>query len=242
VSSVTCSCCRMPLDECLVRREIRLLATPEGRVQLRDEYFALLRARQNAPAAEEWHRAAKAGVPADALATLRSNPKDTEALSAARRFCSPAGSFALFLLLLGRPGAGKTVAAAHVVLEFCRRWAWNEQPTGTTFEPVMWVEAARLTRMSAFDANDKAYVEQLTSTRLLVLDDAGDEGTELGKGVLVELLMARDARRRRTVLCSNLPAEEFKARYGEAVSDRVRKSGIVPNLAKAQSLRKRVTP
>jgi DNA replication protein DnaC len=147
---------------------------------------------------------------------------------------------ALFLLLAGPPGTGKTVAATHCVVDFCRNWAWNSQPSGPTFEPVLYVDASSLTRLSAFDSNDKAYLEQLQNARLLVLEDAGDEGTELGKGVFVELLMTRHAKRKRTVVCSNVTLPAFKARYGEAVADRIRSAGIVPELSKIKSMRGRL--
>lgn len=226
-------------------RELRLLSNPEGRKQLLAEYYEQLRQRSaqretngDRPG-EAWARAQKAGCPMQALVALRNQPADGKALVAARRFCREGRGIMTFLTLLGETGIGKTTAACHVVLDFCRSWAWNEQATGTDFEPVIYADAASLTRLSAFEAADKAHAERLKGTRLLVLEDLGDEWTEMGKSVLTELLMHRDARKRRTVLCSNVTGEPFEKRYGTAVMDRLRKNGFIPNLQGEKSFRQK---
>lgn len=229
-----------PISQCPVMREFRLLKTPEGKALLAAEYLKLLQSRQEARGKgnESWSHAGRVGCPQDALLFLRSHKPEGKALDAAVRFCGEARKYMTFLVLLGDTGVGKTTAAAYVVLDFCKSWAWNDQPTGTTFEPVMVVDAPAFTRMSVFDSAEKQHLERMKDTRLLVLEDAGDEGTELGKGALVELLMHRHATKRRTVLCSNLVGDPFVKRYGDAVADRLRTSGIIPNLQGVKSYRR----
>jgi DNA replication protein DnaC len=160
-------------------------------------------------------------------------------MDAAKRFCREGRGVMTFLTLLGTPGIGKTVAASYVVVDFCRSWPWNERPTGGSVEPVLYVQAAGLARLSSFEANDRAHLEALKDCRLLVLEDAGEEATEFGKGVMVELLMYRDAKKRRTVLCTSVTGPAFHSRYGEAVTSRLKAAGIVPNLQNEPSLRRR---
>jgi DNA replication protein DnaC len=215
--------------------------TPEGRQELeerRKAVYAAASGTRDANAYQEaWRWAQKAGAPYDALAALKRGPEESVALSAARKFNRD--SEALFLLLLGPPGVGKTLSASLVVVDFASKWPWNEGATGTAAEPIRFVDAASLTRLSAFDAEAKRYVETLRGCPLLVLEDAGDEGTDLGKGLFVELLMARHAARRRTVVTGNLRPEAFKARYGAAVADRIKSGGYVPALFGEASRRAR---
>lgn len=221
---------------------IALCGTDEGRAVLerrRKELYAKAAGeRQASDLVEGWRWAQKAGAPYDALAALKRGPEESEALKAARKFNQD--SEALFLLLLGPTGVGKTLAASLAVVDFASQWPWNEQPSGIgAAEPVRYVDSSSLTRLSAFDAEAGRYVDSLRSCHLLVLEDAGDEGTELGKGVFVELLMARHARRRRTVVTGNLRPPQFRQRYGEAVADRIRTSGYMPDLFSEKSRRRR---
>jgi DNA replication protein DnaC len=237
----TCSDCwriHGPALDCVLDA-LHMRQTEEGRAELarrKAEVYARAAGEDNKRRFEDgWHWAQKHHVPMPALRALRAGPGESKALTAARAFIRDREK--LFLVLLGPTGVGKTLAAALVALDFCARWPWNQQSTGGTHSPLHYVDAATLTRLSAFDDEAQRYVQDLKDARLLVLEDAGDEGTELGKGVLVELLMHRHATERRTVLTSNLTREGFKARYGDAVADRVRSSGLVPNLSGEKSRR-----
>lgn len=180
-------------------------------------------------------RLRKAGVPADALATL-GHLTQSPALKAGSAFTRNRAR--MFLVLLGPTGVGKTVAAARVAQEFCRHFAWNAQPTSQRPpEPLLFVEARRLTRLPGFA--DESWLDELRQTHLLILDDAGDEATEFGKQALLGLLLSRYTRQRRTVLTANLTADALRARYGEALADRLRKDGEIPDLSGCRSLRER---
>jgi hypothetical protein len=219
-----------------------LTGTDTSRAELKGRREALYAKaggeRETSSYTEAWRWAQKAGAPYEALSTLRGGPEDTEALMAARKFNRDPE--ALFLLLLGPTGVGKTLAAALVVVDFASKWPWNEQPSGPgTAEPIRYVDASSLTRLSAFDAETGRYVDSLRACHLLVLEDAGDEGTDLGKGLFVELLMARHAKRRRTVVTGNLLPPMFRKRYGDAVADRIRAAGYSPDLFGEKSKRRR---
>lgn len=195
------------------------------------------RADAGSRSGEAFIRAVKAGCPDRELSVHVGRPRETPALAAAKRFCHEARDAMWCLTLMGPPGVGKTVAACYVVLDFCRTWPWNQQSTGTNFEPCVYARASELARLSVFTPADKERFATLQSTRLLVLEDAGDEVTDFGRGVLVELLMGRHATRRRTVICGNLQKEGL-LRYGKAVADRL-KTGLIPDLQSQQSMRQR---
>lgn len=219
-----------------------LVLSESGRAELKARQKALYAsytARGEASGySEAWTKAKKSGAPYEALKALKSGPRDSEALAAARKFNRDSES--LFLVLLGPPGVGKTLAATLAVVDFCSKWPWNEQPSGgANSEPVLFVDAATLTRLPTFDAESRKYTDRLRACRLLVLEDAGDEATEAGKALFVELLLAREKTNRRTVITANLRPEAFKLRYGDAVADRVRASGYVPNLFGEKSQRER---
>lgn len=206
--------------------------TDEGRAALAQRKAAAYEkahgAQEGSRLSDGLHWAQKHGVPFDALRVLREGAKDNQALVAARQFIR--AKDARYLLLLGRTRLGKTVAASLVMTDFCTRWPWNNQSTGNGLSPVHFVEAKRLTHASAFDSEKERHLQELRDCRLLVLDDAGDEGTELGRGALADLLTHRGDNGRRTVVTSNLTREGFKQRYGDAVARRIRDHGMVPNL------------
>lgn len=222
-------------------REARLSKTPEGRLQLKAEYYALLRKR----AAErdgidpmaKYDHATKAGVPYDAISTLKGKPDDTDALRAAERFCNDGA--ARTLVLLGDKGVGKTVAAAHVVVRVCENWQWNNQATGQDTRPVYWVEGPTLTRISSFADADKEQIALYRGCRLLVLEELGRETTKHGVDLVTEILIHRHEHKRRTVVTSNQGWDAFRERYGAAVADRFKSHGIIPNLATNKSQRTR---
>lgn len=221
---------------------LHMSQNPESRQELerrkRAAYAAVAGTRDTNAYSEAWRWAQKAGAPYEALRTLREGPEDSRALTAARKFNRD--SEALFLLLLGPTGVGKTLAASLAVVDFASKWPWNEGSTGSVVDPIRYTDCAPLIRLSAFDAEAKRYVEALRACPLLVLEDAGDEGTDVGRGLFIELLMARHAARRRTVVTGNLRPEAFRMRYGAAVADRVRSAGYVPDLFGEKSRRIRV--
>lgn len=144
----------------------------------------------------------------------------TEAMRAARAFaCAPSAAGARMdsgntiaftgsewlLVLIGPPGCGKSIAAAHVIAS-CGG---------------LWMAARSL-------ANPKTEIDAAERASLLVLDDLGTEysgASQYGVERAAALLELRHAERRRTVVTTNLGAADIVARYGERVRDRMRERG-----------------
>lgn len=198
------------------------------------EYRMLLQQREaerdRAPTAGELElRLGKCGVPEQLLADLRKPLVATDSLRAAREFSLATVDAARCLFLLGPVGGGKSVAAAWLVRKCLEANAagWNSGATGSPLYPALWVSAGRLTRLSSYDKLDTQWLDELYRVRVLVLDDAGDEGSRDGLEAFRGLLLERFAKRRRTVVTSNLKRQAFRARYGDAVLDRAESAGLV---------------
>jgi DNA replication protein DnaC len=176
-----------------------------------------------------------AGVPLEIRLKLQ-KPDDTRAVMAAREFVSDASK--RYLLFLGSVGLGKSVAAGFVLLEAVMRFAWDSIPSGVQPCPALWVQAHRLTRVTAWEKADQELLGLMERATWLVVDDMGDEATKAGTDLLAAKLIERCATRRRTVMTTNLTSKAFIARYGEALADRIREQGVIPSLSGA-SLRTR---
>lgn len=118
------------------------------------------------------------------------------------------------VVLAGQVGLGKTCAAAV--------WLCREVPYGTRR---LWVSAPRLARWERYD--DEAMDRLLLASRL-VIDELGVEFADTKgnfQAVLDEVVSTRFSNRRPTLITTNLNAEDFKARYGERIADRIREDG-----------------
>lgn len=166
----------------------------------------------------------KADVPASAIAALNGTLTETPEMVGARKFCANLGLLR-YLVLLGPPGRGKTVAAAWALRHELKTNNWNNSTTFGATHPCLFVPASRLTRVSNFEAVDKQWVGELEKVRMLVLDDAGDEANAVGVQTLRDLLLHRERKARPTVVTSNLRAAAFGERYGQALMDRIRSVG-----------------
>lgn len=199
--------------------------------------------------ADVWQRSAgelrKLGVPLDAI-DATGKPDENEATGSARAFLDSDPVQVRFLLLMGKKGTGKTVAAALVLrkaaADFVR--ARNNLPSGGGIPELSaaFVLASTFARISGYAADDKAWFEQLCAVRVLVLDDFGAEHLgPFAAGMLDEMLTRRHGSRLRTVITSNLGKPELRARMGERLYDRISTSCIACVLV-GESLRKRWKP
>lgn len=190
--------------------------------------------------AELESRLAKCGVPPQLLADLRAPLTATPALKAARQFTQAQVGEARCLFLLGPVGRGKSVAAAWVVRERLKAKAsdWNERASGTALLPAQFISAGQLTRLSSYDKLDTEWLAELKRVGLLVVDDAGDEGSAVGLIEFASVLLARFAKKLRTVVTSNLRKDAFAQRYGAAILDRAEQAGIVAELP-GESMRRK---
>lgn len=183
----------------------------------------------------------RADAPDDAVAAMVeaqwSGPK-----ALALEFLAASVDNARFLVLFGKTGTGKTVAACLVLSEILRRIDASSRPSGGDAQrvpPGLFVRANTLARLSAYDAADREWLESAIRTPCLVLDDLGSEAAnDIFKAQLYELLDRRYARSRRTIITSNLDKATFAKRYGERISDRLREKGMSGEFI-GESLRKR---
>lgn len=138
-------------------------------------------------------------------------------------------------LIIGGVGAGKSTAAgAHVIAAGVReaeRGEYNRRP--------VWVRAVEAARLSGFGDDAAERFAAWRRAPLLVLDDLGTEMlTPVWQQTLDDVLDHRYQHSLRTIITTNLKADDFKSRYGERIADRIRQDGMVRELA-ASSLRRR---
>lgn len=176
----------------------------------------------------------KRGVPAkDADRILADSLKNTKAMKAARSFLENASE--RMLVLSGSRGCGKTTAAAWIAAQRCpdeyRGYSYEEIEASRGFVPwpgdkhPRFVDASRLARVSRYRDEEMKPLEECS---MLVIDDLGIEFVD-EKGSFLStldgLINARYAANLRTVITTNLRGEDFKKRYGERISDRIREVG-----------------
>jgi DNA replication protein DnaC len=183
----------------------------------------------------------RADVPDDAIAALDTLRHEAP-VGLAEAFLKQGTTDARFLLLLGKKGTGKTVAAALVMADIIGHVLQRARPSGGEAQrgpPGMFVRATTLSRLSAYDAADKAWFEDMCRTPILVLDDVGTElAGDVFRAHLYELLDRRYSKSRRTVITSNLDKKAFAERYGDRIADRLRERGMAAEFT-GESLRER---
>lgn len=181
---------------------------------------------------------AKAGCPGRTISDLRKQVLPTRSLEAAKDFLAADRADVVFLSLLGPKGVGKSLAAGWVMREWGKAKGLQVQPGVNGYR---WVQASALIGASQWGP-DAQWVQQLERASLLVVDELGaDQASRAAKSRITELLLARHARLRATVFTSNLSHQEFAEVYGEALVDRIRSSGIDPELGREKSLRRKWT-
>ncbi|MGV3625830.1 MAG: ATP-binding protein [Archangium sp.] len=123
---------------------------------------------------------------------------------------------ALWLLLLGSTGTGKSGAAGHAAHRSLR-----------SGRSIAWHEAPGLARLAGGFGNEAA-MAQLKRVDLLVVDEFGTEHQSgFADSVVFELLHRRHEDARRTVLTSNLDAQALGERLGRRLFDRIRSSCVL---------------
>lgn len=133
-----------------------------------------------------------------------------------------------FCLILGGAGSGKTVAAAEALLNSKLRWgdgggSWVYSPREARF-----YLASDLARLSYFDMDSQRKLGRCERVPWLVLDDVGSElVTDTWRSNFSDIINQRNSARRKTIITSNLSAEDFKTRYDARIVSRIRGSGVV---------------
>lgn len=167
------------------------------------------------------------GAPARAVRALFDRQRPTKAIGAVNDFLADPSK--AFLLLVGYPGSGKTVAACA----FLRSLPFDSEPGGF-YAPARghrgeFITAARLAVMPMFGEENERRWESISRCPNLVLDDLGVEAaTDWWRGRLEELIDLRyGGDGFRTVITTNLGADQFKKHYGERIARRIREAGLV---------------
>lgn len=191
-----------------------------------------------------WRRARASlltrGIPVkDVEAIVGGTLRETAALRVAKGWWS---STATVLVLSGTRGCGKTTAAAWCVAQEppddpyrSEEWYRAPEKTWRVWEP-RFADVTVIQRASRYDEEQMLPLERAA---VLAIDDLGMEYADV-KGSFAALFdglfNSRYAAQLKTVITTNLPAAEFKARYGERVADRIRECGTFVELNE-QSLR-----
>ena len=154
------------------------------------------------------------GMPQRIIDTLQFSQKDTSALMAVREF-TQAPKEGWCLVLSGPKGCGKSTAGAYYL------WDKTRSMTASPPRDMRWWTASRVARVSGY--ND--HLEKMMSVPLMVIDDLGVEYLDKNgyfNHRLDELIDERYSNYRKTIITTNLNSEDFQARYGGRVADRIR--------------------
>ena len=132
------------------------------------------------------------------------------------------------LVLSGKPGTGKTIAAVTWILDHInadQNWTEAGSAVSLRARPPLLVTAAKLARWDRYEQEPMAKL--LLSPRL-VIDDLGAEYMDKNgfyASLLDEIINERYAGHRPTLLTTNLDAPGFAARYDERIMGRIRETG-----------------
>lgn len=130
------------------------------------------------------------------------------------------------LVLLGRPGTGKTFAAAYAYLAQRRNDAAYAKVRNVC------------QRFRASFGEEAADYERMLRAHLLIVDELGTErgsDVEVAQAALHDIVDERQGRR--TILISNLSKRQFLERYDERTIDRLRECGAMREFS-GQSMRR----
>lgn len=152
-----------------------------------------------------------------------------KAYDAAMKISEGMGSY-IWLALYGGVGNGKT----HLLNAIANRTLSRGQET----KLVMMAELLSELRMAIHDHKADAKLKELKQVRYLIIDELGVEyGSEWEKGKIEELLAARWANGRFTIIASNLDIEEFPERIKSRFKD-IHLSRAIVNKAEDYRLRR----
>lgn len=154
---------------------------------------------------------------------------DTKAVAAAQAALDVGMTL---LVLSGTRGCGKTTAAAWWLLQ--RRKPSEYVRVG----PPRFVDASSLARWPRYD---DAKMRELERASALVIDDLGveyDDKNGAFRSFVDGLVNSRYAACLPTCITTNVPAADFRQRYGERIADRIREVGRFVELS-GESLRRK---
>lgn len=206
-------------DEQFAAEDAAKLASIEERKN-REEHELLLRRLREFSIPNKDHERLAAGV------------GDTQAVQAA---LGAVESGVMIVVLSGRRGCGKTVAAGRWLLGMAAAWDARSDKFRYGNGGGLFLDATKLARWSRYNEEEMTRLERVGA---LVVDDLGieyDDKHGAFRSFVDGLINARYSNSVPTLITTNLPAndfqsdgqkvEGFKSRYGERVADRIREVG-----------------
>lgn len=174
------------------------------------------------------------GAPEHLVEPYRRGIRSTPALDAVKAWLE---TDTTCLVLLGVPGAGKSVAAVYALkgaTKTVRMMAHPKAPDFTYLEDFSssagcFLTAAELRTASRYsDGRAWSLLEESVRVKVLVLDELrASDFNGVGLERLEEILGARHARKLRTVITTNLTQSELKRAVGDRLSSRFKEAKVV---------------
>lgn len=228
---------------CWVRAESATLRQPGGREKLLAEYHAessavAEKSEEKPESRDVLSRCQRLGVPSTEMLLAINNTKPTEAMRMAQLWWGSDRKTFPALVMAGDVGVGKTVASAWCALEWAKGYPWNKLPTGSNVALLVWMAGTAMRKLGEWGEEAQDLLAGAATAELTIIDDAGRDGDRRAHEALSDLVMERLDRSRATVLSSNMKGEQFRARYGLALADRLRSRAVVVS-AKGDSMRRR---
>ena len=143
----------------------------------------------------------------DRIADNLHSPREEAPLVVARQWLA---SDSWALSLMGSKGNGKTFAAAWATL-------------ASDFRPVVWLHSPTACARPLYGPQAQADMDRAQRAPLFVLDDFGAELASAPWMTMLEAVLGvRHSRGLKTIITSNLGAEDFNKRMGERLADRLK--------------------
>lgn len=204
-------------------------ANPEGAVEwlrLRELYLAeeeTLEARKWSADENRYRLLAKLGAPQVCIDVIRREFEDKPAMKSANAW---ARSGEWSLVMCGGVGNGKTTAATWACHQFMSRGYRAH-----------WVRCSAMVDASLFGAEAELTRFRCREAGVLVLDDIGagarEQGAKAWLGWLDDVLDARWANRRKTIITTNMPAGALASWLGMRLADRLNEGVIFSDTSKS---------